>query len=647
MSKLCAMMGGIFSRRRRVASVAVLAVSLVAGGLGLVPGLDRVTAAPNQYVTMPDGVKIAVNVRLPDNYVPGQTYPTLFEINGYDGGSAEDGTLSKDLAEATGTTDFPLQEDSRQLSRRFNGEYVTVHASVRGTGCSGGEFDLFSWQAALDGKEIIDNWIPAQPWSNGNVALFGHSYGGITGFMVAATKPAHLRVASLSGLIDDLYRGITYPGGVSNYGFPLLWAGGIRVAYDELGGTAPGIVREEEADDDPNRQETCATNAATQTRTVVNDPIVNGIQDTDNAWWQSKSLITFADDITVPLHITGAYQDEQTGPRGPTHLFESVAGVPKRLVITNGDHNTQNPSSTGPEVWGDRKAWIDHWMGLNVNLDAYGKIKHNKASVTTLLEYHRDAGGTLVSNGRIDTGSFPLETTTFQNWYLGAGNKLTTTPPGAVEAGDSFLAGSERQSWSYQAGPSFGPPFTTADGPDQVAYRSAEMTVPTAVVGPITSTVWLTSTAPDTELFLQLIDEGPDGSRTYLQRGLLRASHRAVDAAASDYFNGTLYRPHRPHAAADPIIPTQAYEYLVEVFPVGHVFRPGHRIVLMVTAPPAVDSFYVYIPKRAPAVNTVLHDAAHPSRLMLPLVPLTGVTLGPELPCGSQEAVRCVANPNG
>jgi putative CocE/NonD family hydrolase len=616
-------------------------LSLLLGVIGLVPGRQAALAAPNQFVTMPDGVQIAINVRLPDNYVPGLIYPTLFEINGYDGGSAEDGTLSKDFAEATSTNFFPLQEDSRQITRRFNAEYVTVHASVRGTGCSGGEFDLFSQQSALDGKYIIDNWIPNQPWSNGKVALIGHSYGGITGFMVAATQPQHLRAVSVSGLIDDLYRGITYPGGVSNYGFPLLWTGGIRVAYDELGGTAPGIVREEEADDDPDRQETCATNAATQTRTVVNDPIVNGTSDVDGPWYQARSLITYAHLIDEPIHIAGAYQDEQTGPRGPTHLWEKVSGVPKRLVILNGDHDAQNPAYTGPEVWGDRKAWIDHFMGVAHNA-AFGGRNQDKQSVTTLLEYHRDATGTLVSNGRIDTTSFPLETTTFTPWYLGAGNALTSTPPGVVEAGDSFLAGSERQSWSYQAGPSFGPPFTTEPGPDEVEYRSAPMTANTAVVGPITATVFMTSTAPDTELFVQLIDEGPDGSRTYLQRGLLRASHRAIDTTQSDYFGTTLYRPHRPHTGADLITPGQAYEYLVEVFPVGHVFRPDHRIVVKVTAPPAVDSFYAYVPKRAPAINTVLHDAAHPSRITLPLVPLTGVTLGPELGCGQQEAVRCV-----
>ena len=74
-----------------------------------------------------------------------------------------------------------------------------MHASVRGTGCSSGEFDLFSWRSALDGKEIIDNWIPNQPWSNGDVGLLGHSYGGITGFMVAATQPQHLKAMTRLG----------------------------------------------------------------------------------------------------------------------------------------------------------------------------------------------------------------------------------------------------------------------------------------------------------------------------------------------------------------------------------------------------------------------------------------------------------------
>jgi putative CocE/NonD family hydrolase len=199
-------------------------------------------------------VPIAVGVQLPNGYVPGRRYPTIFEISGYDGASAQGGTLAKDH----GIPAAP-QGDSRQLTQRFEGEYVTVHASVRGTGCSGGQFDLFSWRSAEDGNEIVDHWIPRQPWSNGDVAIVGHSYSGITGYLVAATQPAHLRAMSVSGLIDDLYRGIVYPGGVPNYGFPLLWAGAVRPVYDVSGGVAPGLVREPAPGDDDDRQAACAT----------------------------------------------------------------------------------------------------------------------------------------------------------------------------------------------------------------------------------------------------------------------------------------------------------------------------------------------------------------------------------------------------
>ena len=275
------------------AVVAGILLTLIAA---LLPARPAV-AGPTDYVTLSDGTSIAINVRMPDNFQEGKSYPTVFEMSGYDGGSAD------------GDTPFGVGgEGSRGISKPFNENYVTVHASVRGTGCSSGEFDLFSWRSALDGRELIE-WIGEQGWSNGEVGIYGHSYGGITGFMVAATQPPNLTAVSVSGLIDDMYRGMVYPGGVSNYGFPLLWTGGLRNVYDEGGGTYDGAVE--------NQDPQCAQNAATQTKTVLNDPIVQGLTDTDNNWWQSRSLINYANRIEVPIHIAGAFQDEQTGPRWP------------------------------------------------------------------------------------------------------------------------------------------------------------------------------------------------------------------------------------------------------------------------------------------------------------------------------------------
>ena len=634
------------TKKRRLPVVIALSLALGLAGatLAVVPAAP-VSAAPNNYVTMPDGIDIAINVRFPEGYEPGDTYPTLFEMSGYDGGSAEDGTLLNDF----GLTGLPVlpSDDSRQLTERFDDQYVTIHASVRGTGCSGGEFDLFSYQSAQDGKYIIDEWIAKQPWSNGDVAIMGHSYSGATGFMIAATQPRHLRAMTVSGLIDDVYRGITYPGGVSNYGFPLVWTGALRPAYDLLGGMAPGILREETEEDVADRRLRCANNQLTKRRALLQDPLIQGLGEYDNDWFRSRSLITYVHQINVPIHITGAYQDEQTGPRGPTHLWEQVGGVPKRLVLTNGDHNTQNPAYAGQEVWADRKAWVDHFMGVGAT-PAFGAVTEDRTSVTTLLETHRDGAGELVSNGRLDTTTFPLETTKWTNYYLRAGGGISPVRPGWLEPkSDTYASGSRRQAWSYQAGPVFGPPFTTTDGPDELMYRTAPMSQPTAVVGPITATLFLSATSVDTELFVQLIDEAPDGSRTYLQRGMLKASHRAIDHSRSDVDDGVLYRPWRPHTNSQLVSPLAVNEYLVEVFPVGHVFRPGHRLMVKISAPPILDSFYAYVPKTLPSINTLYHTVLRPSRLTLPIVPLSGSGLGPELPCGAQEAVRCIATPNG
>jgi hypothetical protein len=61
---------------------------------------------------------------------------------------------------------------------------------------------------------------------------------------------------------------------------------------------------------------------------------------------------------------------------------------------------------------------------------------------------------------------------------------------------------------------------------------------------------------------------------------------------------------------------------------------------MKIHTPPLVDSYYAYVPERPVGINTVYHENGPASRLMLPVVPAP--TLGPELPCGGQEAVRAV-----
>jgi uncharacterized protein len=581
-------------------------------------------AAPTHYVTMTDGAQIAVNVKVPEQCQAPATCPAYFEMSGYESGSDDGKTPIGDIADATGTSDLPLpaQTGTRAAhAAHVDDRYVTVLANLRGTGCSSGEFDVFSWRSALDGKEVIDNWIAQQPWSNGDVVIFGHSYSGLTGMMVAATRPQHLRAVSASGLFGDVYRDIVYPGGITNYGFPLLWTGAVRPVYDIGGGTAGGLIPPA----DTSAQ--CAANQAGRSRTILEDPLIQGLDDTDSEWFRARSLVSYVDQIEVPVHITAAYQDEQTGPRGPTNVFDHLSpSISKRLVLTNGEHGTQ----TSDEVLKDRIAWMDYWLrgtdsadlGFDLGTSDLPATFGARATPTTTSRVILGNQGA-AAVGEIESDGFPLGQTQFTDAYVSAGNRLTFGTPKAGTA--TWVNGSRRQAYSHQAGPSVGGELTSPTAPDEVEL-SMPFDEPTAIAGPITANLFVASSTPDTELFVQLIDRAPDGTLLYLNRGMLRASHRQIDRSQSQFTaDGRIYRPYRPHTERALVVPGQVVDYLIDVFPVGHVFQPGHELVVKLHAPPLDDNDYMYVQKTLPGANTLHFGPDTPSRLMLPLIPMSAV----------------------
>jgi uncharacterized protein len=640
----------------------LLSLSIVAGAGSVLPASAE---GPSGYdwVTMPDGVRIAVSVTVPaacmDSVAHPDGCPTIFEMSGYDGGGAS--------ADDRGTLcghEFGcgrLEDDSRQLTRHFDDEYpgreyVIVHASVRGSGCSGGEFDLFTWTGALDGKYIIDEWIPNQPWSNGDVGLIGHSYGGLTGSLIAATRPEHLKVISVSGLIDDLYRGMVYPGGVSNYGFPLLWTGGIRTAYDIGGGLAPRIYRPI-AEGYEHQAVECLENLPTKNRSVLNDAIVQGLNDTDSDWYRARSLINQVAKIQVPTHIVGAWQDEQTGPRGPTHVWEALdERLDKRLVLSNGNHDTAGLYA-GTNITRDRLDWLNKYL-YGVPFEA--GLSQPKVDASKRVRVYLESRAKGNPNGIIDSADYPLPETRWVEHYLQSDGSISSTPGSGTA---NYVAGSVRHGWFREFGETEGTPLTSAEVPtpikDALHFESAPYASDTVIAGNLTAHLDLSTTAPDTEVYVEVIDEAPDGTRAYLQRGVLKASHRAVQLSNSDCVNPSngnahvpcnsagayMYRPYRPHARAELLTPGERYDLSVEIWPLGHVFRAGHKLHVLVTTPPIFDNYYAYIPKRPVAINT-LHFGEG-SRLTMPVIDMGSAAvvkqLGDPVACGQQDAIRCLS----
>ena len=324
---------------------------------------------------MPDGIEIAINVRLPDGYVAGKKYPTLFEMSGYDGGSAEGGTLLNDF----GLNGLPVlpASDSRQLTDRFN-ERVRHDPRV------GARHRLLRrrvrpLQPRRAPRTASTSSTSGSRTSRGRTATSRSSVTRTAASPASASPrrsrrtcaPRRCRASSTTCTAASRTPAASRTTASRSRG-----PARCGPAYDLLGGARARASSARRATT-TSRTGACAarTTSSTKRRTILDDPLVQGLTDTDTEWFRARSLITNVDQINVPIHITGAYQDEQTGPRGPTHLWEQVQGVPKRLVLTNGDHNTQNPAYAGPEVWGDRKAWIDHFMG--VQRDA--RLRHRRA----------------------------------------------------------------------------------------------------------------------------------------------------------------------------------------------------------------------------------------------------------------------------
>ncbi|MBI2857326.1 MAG: peptidase S15, partial [Chloroflexi bacterium] len=124
------------------------------------------------------------------------------------------------------------------------------------------------------------------------------------------------------------------------------------------------------------------------------------------------------------------------------------------------------------------------------------------------------------------------------------------------------------------------------------------------------------STATDTDWFVTFCDEAPDGNTRGLTKGWLRGSHRELDTARSKP-----WRPFHPHLKADPLVPHQAYEFAIEIWPTSNLFRAGHRLRLEIAS--CDDQSHISNAHQAvalPTMNTVLEGCKYPSRLLVPVI---------------------------
>jgi hypothetical protein len=147
---------------------------------------------------------------------------------------------------------------------------------------------------------------------------------------------------------------------------------------------------------------------------------------------------------------------------------------------------------------------------------------------------------------------------------------------------------------------------------DVLCFTTAPLEHDLDVIGPISATLYASSSARDTDFTAKLVDVHPDGAAMILTDGILRARYR-------DSF-----------ARPTPMHPGEIYKIQIDLWATANRFKAGHRIRLEVSSSnfPRFDrntNTGGVIAQEAlsdcvVARNTIYNDRDHPSHLLVPVV---------------------------
>jgi putative CocE/NonD family hydrolase len=231
---------------------------------------------------------------------------------------------------------------------------------------------------------------------------------------------------------------------------------------------------------------------------------------------------------------------------------------------------------------------------------------------------------------------WPLARAQYVSYYLRKGPSgsvtslndggLSTQPPASGEPATSY----SYPDWEWMNGVVVTGPDGRPDAVRRVlTFTSAPLDADIEVTGPIVLELFASSDQIDTRFIVKLADQHPQDEAarakdlqpafTNVAKGWLLASHREKDAKRS-----TELRAFYTHSNPQPLTPGEVYRFDIEVLPVAYVFKKGHRIRLEIANGDSAVTDAVFThpyPPTAIGSDTFHHNAVHPSRLKLPVIP--------------------------
>lgn len=547
---------------------------------------------------MRDGVALVSDIYRPKAE---GTFPVLLQRTPYDrkGGAAE----------------------ARELAAHG---YIVVVQDTRGRYDSEGEFYPFLYERN-DGYDTVE-WAAALPDSNGRLGMYGGSYVGATQWLAAIGKPPHLEAIFPYVTASEYYEGWTYQGGALMQWFAGSWTSGLaqdtlRRRVSDVSQVKDWMLRVPVEDypivDVPSMDETAP---------YFDDWVEH---ETDDGYWQRWKISDHYGELSLKALHGGGWHD----------IF---------LKGSIGNYVGMRQSAATPEARASQRLLVGPWAHAATSPEGkVGDVVFGQSAAPTMTETIRDwsdyalkdvqnrfAEGAPVhlfvmgDNVWRDEPEFPLTRAVQTSYYLrsskGANSirgdgRLDLEAPGSEES-DRFV---------YDPAdpvPTIGGRLCCANavippGPfdqrpnegrdDVLVFSTPPLARDVEVTGFVTVVLYASTTAADTDFTAMLVDVEPSGYARFLTDGILRARYRESTKKAT------------------PIVPGEIYRYDLDLWATSNVFKAGHQIRVYVSSS-NFPRFNRNLNTGArvegaegmvKATQTIYHDAAHPSALVVPVVP--------------------------
>lgn len=588
------------------------------------PPEHGVPARPRSvYLAMRDGVRLAVDIHLPEGERPAAGFPAVLIFTPY----YRRFRLAGDAP--AGIEPSPNSAAYRQMFVPRG--YALVVVDVRGTGASFGCRDSFRSPAErADYAEVID-WAVRQDWCDGRLAATGISYlGAACDFAAASGHPALKAIAPISA-VWDTYADHFYPGGIlltdlaDGYGRVLAALDHDRreelrklyyFAEPSFHGPAP-------VDDDPDGAllaEAIAGHAAN----VHMPDFLREFQFRDSALAHDPDFTSdsfsphavspgFRDDLAV-LAISGWRDGAYTN--GAISRFLSISSKTKALLLGPWDHGARANASPFrrevvpefPVLGAILRFFDEHVLGLDTGL-----------ALEAPVHYHAMRAEVWKSAAQWP----PTEGT--RTLYPDASGALAESVPeaGTVQHRADYRCGTGLDTrygrLQIRNVQDYYPDWDTRPG-NYLRFASAPLEAALTVSGHPVLELDFAADQADACIFAYLEDIAPDGGAHYVTEGQLRALHRGLSAPSPTYRTSWPYRAFT-RAEARPLVPGEPVRIELALLPVSWEFPAGHRIGLSLAGADR-DNFALW-PYGRPGNWTIRVGGSYRSSLTLPVETLS------------------------